>query len=112
MSEQIFSGIQPTGSLHLGNYLGAISNWVALQPPSRASPAASASTTGSGSSANNEVNDAIDRSLYCIVDLHAITIPQDPMTLKQSSREMAAALLACGIDPKRSVLFVQSQVSE
>lgn len=83
--ERIFSGVQPTGNLHLGNYLGAIRNWVRLQ-------------------------DEYD-CLYCIVDLHAITIPQDPVELLASTREVAASLIAAGIDPARNILFNQSQVS-
>ena len=81
---RVFSGIQPTGNLHLGNYLGAIRNWVTMQ-------------------------DAHE-CIYCIVDLHAITLRQDPKVLRSGIREMAAALLASGIDPKRAILFPQSQV--
>jgi tryptophanyl-tRNA synthetase len=81
---RVFSGIQPTGNLHLGNYLGAIRNWVTMQ-------------------------DAHE-CVYCVVDLHAITVAQDPATLRTGIREMTAALLASGIDPKRAILFPQSQV--
>jgi tryptophanyl-tRNA synthetase len=81
---RIFSGIQPTGNLHLGNYLGAIRNWVRLQ--------------------------AEFECLFCVVDLHAITIWQDPRDLAASTRETAAAVLAAGIDPERHILFVQSAV--
>jgi tryptophanyl-tRNA synthetase len=81
---RVFSGIQPTGNLHLGNYLGAIRNWVKMQ-------------------------DAHE-CIYCVVDLHAITVAQDPKALRAGIREMTAALLASGIDPKRAVLFPQSQV--
>ncbi len=81
---RVFSGIQPTGNLHLGNYLGAIRNWVTMQ-------------------------DAYD-CIYCVVDLHAITNRQDPKVLRQGIREMAAALLASGIDPDRAILFNQSAV--
>lgn len=84
MTGRIFSGVQPTHGLHLGNYLGAIRNWVALQ------------------------NDY--ECIYCIVDLHALTAVQDPDAMRQNTREVAAALLAAGIDPKRSILFVQSNV--
>ncbi|KQX18565.1 MULTISPECIES: tryptophan--tRNA ligase [unclassified Sphingomonas] len=84
MQTRIFSGIQPTGALHLGNYLGAIKNWVAMQ---------------------NEME-----SIYCIVDLHAITMKHDPAQLRADTRSMAAALLACGIDPANSILFNQSMV--
>ena len=84
-NRRIFSGIQPTGNLHLGNYLGAIQNWVKLQ--------------------NNY------ECLFCIVDLHAITVPQDPASLRQSIRQTAAAYIASGIDPKKSIIFQQSAVS-
>ena len=79
---RIFSGIQPTGNLHLGNYLGAIRNWVTLQ-------------------------DSFE-SIYCVVDLHAITVPQDPDMLRASTREVAASLIAAGISTERSILFNQS----
>lgn len=82
---RIFSGVQPTGNLHLGNYLGAIRNWVGLQDT--------------------------HESIYCIVDLHAITAPQDPKALYNSTLETAAAFIACGIDPKKSIIFPQSMVS-
>lgn len=81
---RIFSGVQPTGNLHLGNYLGAIRNWARLQGDYEC--------------------------LYCIVDLHAITVPQDPAALAANTREVCAGLLASGIDPKASVVFNQSQV--
>jgi len=84
----IFSGIQPTGTPHLGNYLGALSNWVQLQRTTDAT------------------------IYYSIVDLHAITMPQDPQTLRQAKIDMATALLACGVDAERSVLFEQSKVKE
>lgn len=82
----IFSGIQPSGELHLGNYLGAIRNWVALQ--------------------------SSYRCFYCVVDYHAITQPFDPATMSARVRAMASDLLACGIDPARATLFVQSAVPE
>ena len=84
--KKIFSGVQPTGNLHLGNYIGAIKNFVDLQ---------------------NENNDCI----FCVVDLHAVTVKQDPKILKQNIRETAATFLACGIDPKKSIIFNQSLVS-
>jgi tryptophanyl-tRNA synthetase len=84
--ERVFSGVQPTGNLHLGNYLGAIVKFVALQ----------------------ERYDC----LYCVVDLHAITVWQDPAELKRNIREVTAAFIACGIDPKRHIVFNQSQVAE
>lgn len=84
---RVFSGIQPTGTPHLGNYLGAIESWVGLQK--EPGPV-----------------------LYSIADLHSITIPQDPAALRQSILDMTAALLACGINPEKSILFQQSQVAE
>jgi tryptophanyl-tRNA synthetase len=83
---RIFSGIQPSGELHIGNYLGAVKNWVALQ--------------------------GTMESIFCIVDLHAITVPYDPAMLRVRRREMALGLLAAGIDPERASLFVQSDVPE
>jgi len=85
---RVFSGIQPTGSLHLGNYLGAIQNWVGLQD-----------------------KPGLDR-FYCVVDYHAITIDYEPAKLAQQTLSMARDLLACGLDPERSTIFVQSQVPE
>jgi tryptophanyl-tRNA synthetase len=83
---RIFSGIQPSGELHIGNWLGAVQNWVNLQS-------------------------SYD-CIFCVVDLHAITNKYDHLTLATRTREMATGLLACGIDPARSVLFVQSHVPE
>ena len=82
---RVLSGVQPTGSLHLGNWLGAIRNWVGLQ-------------------------DSHD-TYFCVVDLHAITVPHDPARLAEDTLTTAALYLACGIDPERSTVFVQSQVS-
>jgi tryptophanyl-tRNA synthetase len=82
---RVFSGVQPTGNLHLGNYLGAITRFVALQ--------------------------AEHECLYCVVDLHAITVFQDPDELAHNTREVTAAFIASGIDPKRQIIFNQSQVS-
>jgi tryptophanyl-tRNA synthetase len=84
--ERVFSGVQPTGNLHLGNYLGAITKFVELQ----------------------KTHDC----LYCVVDLHAITLPQKPEELKASIREVTAAFIACGIDPEKHIVFNQSQVTE
>ncbi|XP_043855869.1 tryptophan--tRNA ligase, mitochondrial isoform X2 [Dromiciops gliroides] len=84
---RIFSGIQPTGIPHLGNYLGAIESWVSLQKD-------------------------CSSVLFSIVDLHSITVPQDPAVLHQSILDMTAVLLACGINPEKSILFQQSQVPE
>jgi tryptophanyl-tRNA synthetase len=82
--QRVFSGIQPSGIPTLGNYLGAIRNWVPMQNG--------------------------DASLFCVVDQHAITVWQDPKELARQTREMAAALIACGLDPERCILFVQSHV--
>ncbi len=86
MKKRIFSGIQPSGNLHIGNYLGAIQNWVKLQ-------------------------DEYD-SIFCVVDLHAITVPQDPAILHRRTIEIAKIYLAAGIDPKKCSIFIQSHVSE
>jgi len=87
LKPRVFSGMQPTGSLHLGNYLGALINWVAMQKT--------------------------HECIYCVVDLHAITAEWlEPEELRQSIRRPAAAYIACGIDPKSSILFNQSQVTE
>ena len=84
IKERVFSGVQPTGSLHIGNYLGAIKNFVSVQ---------------------NDYD-----SIFCIVDLHAITVWQDPNILSENIYEVAAAYIASGIDPKKATIFVQSQV--
>jgi len=86
MPKRIFSGAQPTGNVHLGNYLGALRNWVALQ---------------------HEYE-----SLFCIVNLHAITIAQNPDLLAEKTRDLARIYLAVGIDPQISTVFVQSDVKE
>ncbi|MEE3092537.1 MAG: tryptophan--tRNA ligase [Pseudomonadota bacterium] len=84
--DRIFSGIQPTGNLHLGNYLGAMRNWVRLQ-------------------------DSYE-CIYCVVDLHAITMWQDPAELRTNTREVTAAFIAAGIDPKKNIIFNQSRNSD
>ena len=84
--ELVFSGVQPTGNLHLGNYLGAISRFVTMQENYSC--------------------------IYCVVDLHAITVPQDPRLLKDQIREVTAAFIAAGIDPKKNIVFNQSQVPQ
>jgi tryptophanyl-tRNA synthetase len=89
---RVFSGIQPTGNMHLGNYIGAVRRWVDDQPPA-GSPAA-------------ERHDA----LFCVVDLHAMTMPYEPAELTAATRRLSALLLACGLDPERCLLFVQSHV--
>jgi tryptophanyl-tRNA synthetase len=87
MSKKIFSGVQPTGNLHLGNYLGAIKNFVELQSRKE------------------------NQCIFCVVDLHAITVKQDPKELKKNIRETTATFIACGIDPAQSIIFNQSMVS-
>ena len=87
MGKKIFSGVQPTGNLHLGNYLGAIKNFVELN--------------------NNDKN----KCIFCVVDLHAITVSQDPKDLRNNIRETVATFIASGIDSKKSIIFNQSQVS-
>src|ERR687892_2714384 len=84
-TQRVFSGIQPSGNLHVGNYLGALKNWVAMQDEYE--------------------------NYFCIVDLHAITVPQDPKVLRQKIKEVAAIYLASGLDPERCVIFRQSKVS-
>jgi tryptophanyl-tRNA synthetase len=90
---RIFSGIQPTNQLHLGNYLGALRNWVRLQQSTVSQPALPGA-----------------ENFFCVVDLHALTVPQDPEALRRSTREVTAAFIAAGIDPERSVIFAQSTV--
>ncbi len=98
---RVVSGIQPTGNLHLGNYLGAIRNWVRMQDEMDAGNRAQAAAGGSAEK---------NQCLFFLADLHAISQPHDPAELKAATLEMAAALVACGIDPARSVLFNQAQV--
>jgi tryptophanyl-tRNA synthetase len=86
MKKRIFSGAQPTGNLHIGNYLGALKNWVALQDEYE--------------------------SYFCIVNLHAITLPQNPETLRQKTLDLARIYLASGVSPEKSTIFIQSDVSE
>jgi len=83
MEKRVFSGVQPSGDLHLGNYLGAFRRWVEGQ------------------------SDGLN--IFCVVDLHAITVPQEPLVLREKTLETAGLLLACGIDPEKSLLFIQSQ---
>ena len=87
MKKKIFSGVQPTGNLHLGNYLGAIKNFVKLN--------------------NDNENDCV----FCVVDLHAITVKQDPKILRNNTRETVATFVASGINPKKSIIFNQSKVT-
>src|SRR5690554_3346859 len=81
----VFSGVQPSGSLTIGNYIGAIKNWVSLQDEYEC--------------------------YYCIVDLHSITVPQEPKNLRKNTLELLAVYLACGLDPEKCTLFIQSHVS-
>ena len=87
MGKKIFSGVQPTGNLHLGNYLGAIKNFVELN------------------------NDNANKCIFCVVDLHAITVKQDPKELRKNIRETVATFIASGIDTKKSIIFNQSGVT-
>jgi len=89
---RVFSGIQPTGEKHLGNYLGAVRRWVDDQP-----------AAGSEAAANHD-------AVFCVVDLHALTLPYDPVELTSATRRLATLLLAAGLDPERCLLFVQSHV--
>src|ERR1039457_613062 len=86
LPELVFSGVQPTGNLHLGNYLGALKRFVEMQ---KTHPC-----------------------IYCVVDLHAMTMPHDPATLRRTTREVTAAFVACGIDPAKNAVFNQSRVAE
>ncbi len=86
MKKRIFSGAQPTGQLHIGNYLGALKNWAELQDD--------------------------HESIFCIVNLHAITLPQDPASLRKATLDLARVYLAAGIDPAKSTIFIQSDVAE
>lgn len=88
MEKIVFSGIQPTGEMHIGNYFGAVANWVRIQ------------------------NEGVYRPIYCVVDLHAMTMPYDPATLKKSSESLFIDLLASGLEPEKSTVFVQSLVPE
>ncbi len=85
-AQRVFSGMQPTGNLHLGNYLGAMVNWIKMQ--------------------------SSHECIYCVVDLHAITVWQDPKELRKAIIDVTAAYMACGLDPTRSIIFNQSQVQE
>ena len=87
MGKKIFSGVQPTGNLHLGNYLGAIKNFVTLN--------------------QNESN----KCIFCVVDLHAITVKQNPNELRDNIRETVATFIASGIDPEKSIIFNQYKVT-
>ena len=84
--ETVFSGVQPSGVLHLGNYLGAIKNWVQLQEKYRC--------------------------VFCVVDLHALTVPQDPETFSQKTLEIAKIYLAAGLEAEKSIIFIQSHIKE
>ena len=86
MKKKIFSGVQPTGNLHLGNYLGAIKNFVALN------------------------NDDQNKCVFCVVDLHAITVRQDPKELRKNIRETVATFIASGIDPSKSIILINQRL--
>jgi len=104
ITRRILSGVQPTGSLHLGNYLGAIRQWVDFQ------------NTGKFAGVEEDEEDmdenveVVNENLFCVVDLHAITMPHDPKELSESTLASAALYIAAGIDPTRSRVFVQSHV--
>jgi tryptophanyl-tRNA synthetase len=85
-TDRVLSGMQPTGNLHLGNYLGAMLNWIKMQET--------------------------HETLYCVVDMHAITVWQEPAALRKAIRDVTAAYIACGLDPAKSIIFNQSQVAE
>ncbi len=87
MDKVVFSGIQPSGSLHIGNYLGAIKQWVAGQ---------------------NDLSASLGQDIFCVVDMHAITVPQDPEVLNKKTADLVGWFLAAGLDPDKSLLFVQS----
>ncbi len=87
MKRRVFSGIQPSNVIHIGNYIGAVKRWVAWQ------------------------DDPEKENIFCIVDLHALTVPQDPAVLRERTLDLLALFIAVGLDPKKSTLFVQSQVS-
>ena len=87
MGKKIFSGVQPTGNLHLGNYLGAIKNFVELN------------------------NDNANECIFCVVDLHAITVKQDPKELRKNIRETVATFIASGIDATQSIIYTQTCVA-
>lgn len=108
-SAVIFSGIQPSGSLHLGNYVGALKNWVALQSQTEAE--FEAHPTSEASARASAIRLPISKRVYCIVDMHATTVPQDPAALRESVLALAASFIACGLDPKRNLIFQQSAVS-
>jgi tryptophanyl-tRNA synthetase len=91
---RVFSGIKPSGEMHLGNYVGAVRRWVDGQPP-----------PGSDAAARRE-------AIYCVVDLHAMTVPYEPAELSERTRRLAVLLMAAGLEPDRSLLFVQSHVPE
>ncbi|KAL7534568.1 hypothetical protein ACHAXR_005957 [Thalassiosira sp. AJA248-18] len=107
-TRRILSGVQPTGSLHLGNYLGAIKQWVEFQ---NTGEFASAENLDGEEFTEDENVEVINENFFCVVDLHAITVPQDPGELEESTLASAALYIAAGIDPKKSKVFVQSHVS-
>ncbi|KAG6620831.1 tryptophan-tRNA ligase [Phytophthora cinnamomi] len=114
---RVFSGIQPTGTPHLGNYCGAIAKWVALQEPAIRSPSAAALSGDDGpseidaSTSPTSTSTATATRLYSVVDLHALTVPFDAQRMPDQVHSMVAALLGAGLDPARNILFRQSDVA-
>ena len=112
-TRRILSGVQPTGSLHLGNYLGAIKQWVDFQNTgvfAGAKTPTSSSGGGNDEGATKEEVEIIHENFFCVVDMHAITVPQNPSELEESSLASAALYIAAGIDPTKSKIFIQSHV--
>lgn len=107
-TRRILSGVQPTGSLHLGNYLGAIKQWVEFQNTGKFAEAENLDGEEFKDDENVEI---VNENFFCVVDLHAITVPQDPSELEESTLASAALYIAAGIDPNKSKVFVQSHVS-
>lgn len=106
MKKVIFSGIQPSGNLHVGNYIGALQQWVKLQ---ESSPFTVHRSQNESMTVNRELSTENYELIFCIVDLHAITLPQDPKVLHEKNLELAALYVASGIDPKKSKIFIQSE---
>mmetsp|Transcript_21939 Transcript_21939/g.46304 ORF Transcript_21939/g.46304 Transcript_21939/m.46304 type:complete len:458 (-) Transcript_21939:218-1591(-) len=115
-TRRILSGVQPTGSLHLGNYLGAIKQWVEFQNTGKFAAAENLDGEDLNSkddekAKKDETVEVVNENFFCVVDLHAITVPQDPGELEESTLASAALYIAAGIDPTKSKIFVQSHVS-
>mmetsp|Transcript_23383 Transcript_23383/g.46598 ORF Transcript_23383/g.46598 Transcript_23383/m.46598 type:complete len:459 (-) Transcript_23383:54-1430(-) len=109
ITRRILSGVQPTGSLHLGNYLGAIRQWVEFQNTGKF--AGAEDLEGKSYDEKDKGVEIVNENFFCVVDLHAITVPQDPNELEENTLKSAALYIAAGIDPTKSKVFVQSHVS-